>query len=127
LRDELYGQLLASLTQGGEPIATDGDYARWVESWRLTRRGEVLPELGDERMPWAFQRRRALALLSALDLETFCKLEEVAHEEDTLKNAEEGNMVAPFNVERASAKWSQWREATIESYKLRGVISNDLQ
>lgn len=122
MRDELYDQLLASLTQGGEPIATDEDYSRWVESWRETRRGEALPDLGDARMPWHVQRRRALMLVSVIDQDTFCTLEEVAYEIDSLENAEEGKSVAPFDSDKSTADWSHWKERTIEMFGLGGLI-----
>jgi len=81
---------------------------------------------GDERMPWPGQRRRALILVNVIDEETFCNLKRVMHEEDSLKDVEEGNLMAPFDTGQSMVRWSRWKEKIIERYKLGNLATQGL-
>ena len=123
LRDELYDHLLASLTQGGEPIASEEESWRWVESWRLTRRGEQLANLGDERMPWSIQRRKALSLLNMVDQETFVRIRRTMCGEYTLDRAKGREFSTPDCGEtHLRGEWLMWSENMIENYRLAAVV-----
>ena len=47
LRDGLFDQLLASLAQGDEPLATDEEYWRWIRAWGHAHAVRPVPLLGD--------------------------------------------------------------------------------
>ena len=122
LKEELFDQLLASLVQGGEPIATDDEYWQWVKHWRDSRSSEPFPELGYERMPWPVQRYRALKLLEVFDWETDLRLQEVIREEGSAERLENGEAVEGQDIEQLKAEWLKWRSETIQRYRLNAPL-----
>ncbi len=117
MKHELYAQLLASLTQGGEPFPTEEEYRRWKESWVKAHPGEQI-WYGDERLPWPIRRYLALQLLHAFTWPNWLRLAEAIYEDDS--EAEDGE---PFKVEQARDPWHRWREAVIKIYRLEGLVT----
>src|SRR5262249_33651578 len=73
LQNALFDQLLASIIQGDEPLASEEQYWNWIRSGSTSHPRELL----DESTPWPIRRREALNLLQLFDWETVSRLRKV--------------------------------------------------
>ena len=120
-KDGLYEQLLASLTQGGEPLATEEEYWRWMWDWGKLHPGERAPS---DAMPWSIQRRHALRTLRALTWEPVKGLWEGMQRNHALVEQQRpGSFWAAKTEEELRKEWEQWRKALMETYRLEGLVS----
>ena len=127
-KDALYDQLLSSLEQGGESLATEEEYHDWMRQWRKLHPGHT--DAPRDAMPWPIQRRHALRLLDVQ--EVFMRLELTTKElkiwEATRNNPHPPDKAAVrAMVQREEparrAKWEQRRKALIQTYRLEGLVS----
>ena len=131
LKDGLYDQLLTSLTQGGEPIATKEEYSQWErENRNHPYGGDLFFE--NEAVPWPIRRRRALDIVELFTLDQWLRMTEIMHlkvdgtailakSRDHSKEAWEAR--EPVDVEQVRSLWLQWRGNVIRKYRLEGLVS----
>ena len=117
-KDGLYDQLLASLTQGGEPITTEKEYWQWVRENR--NRGT---STFDEAAPWPIRRREALENLWVLD-KTWLPMQEMEHELRKIdaEKSETDEPIEPLDLKQIRADYHQWRNNIIRKYRLEGLL-----
>lgn len=126
----LYDQLLRSLAQGGEPLATPEEFARYVEAWCRAHPGRSFPIL-DDAMPWPIQRYRVLDLLRAFPEETLLRMIEGAHTLEQMERpdregfGESGAPAGAFDAERVRGAVRRWRERMIRHYRLGGLVAEE--
>jgi len=113
-RDELYGQLLDSLNQGGEPLATKEEYAQFVREWTEANPKGNFPLLGGS-LPRAIQRHQALNFINLFNYKFWYDIKN-----DTRKEGEE-----PPDPAKIMAWYRQWRKRLIENYKLDGLVPQE--
>ena len=124
LKDGLYDQLLTSLTQGGEPIATKEECSQWErENRNRPDRGGAL--FADETALWPIRRYDALDTLRVLTYEKlWLPLAEGKHEQRRIdsERSETDEPIEPLDVEKVRADYLQWRNNIIRKYRLEGLL-----
>ena len=116
LKDALYDQLLASLSQGGEPLPDDREYWEFLQE-RHRVYGDVVDD-PDSRWPWPMQRKRAFELLRALTWEAWYNLQKVISEAEQASNGKNGNLPDLNSEEQVKVEWFAWRSEMIQKYRL---------
>jgi hypothetical protein len=120
LKDALYDQLLASLSQGGEPLPDDQEYWEFRRGWfRLYGASEDDP---DPRWPWPMQRKRAFELMRVFDWETYLRIREVISEVDKVERPEIDEQIEHQTEEQFKTEWIKWRSETIQRYRLEALL-----
>ena len=129
-KDALYEQLLVSLTQGGEPLATEEEYGHWLRDWGKSHPGQEAPL---SAMPRPIQRYRALRMLEFLAWE---RVERFWAEERAMKvhfkdkglpyssPLDDDPMLSAETKEELRARWEEWRKAPIEDYRLDSLVTH---
>ena len=120
LKDVLYDQLLASLSQGGEPLPDDIEYWRFLQEWHRVY-GDVAQD-PDPRWPWPMQRKRAFELLKVFDWETYFRLSEVISEDEKAEKPDIEEQIELQTAEQLKTEWIKWRTETIQRYRLEALI-----
>ena len=127
-KDALYDQLLSSLEQGGEPLATEEEYHDWMRQWRKAHPGQTDPPRA--AMPWPIQRRHALMILDVW--EDLMQVEQTAQAVKLWRATrndphppDEAAVEATVQREEPArrAKWEQWPRALIQTYRLYSLAS----
>lgn len=128
-KDVLHDQLLISLAQGGEPLATMEEYCRWLHAWQATNRDR--PALSE--MPWPVQRRWALYILEAFSWQVYrdfnqtVRLLEMFERTQPRPSTREDWATLEGRVKEEEpqlrAEWEAWRHDLIEAYRLEGLVS----
>ena len=117
MQNALFDQLLTSIIQGDEPLASEEQYWNWIRSGSTSHPRELL----DESTPWPIRRREALNLLQLFDWETVSRFRKVIWEVDEPNDSARW----PTELERVKAQWLEWRQVMIQKYNLQGYSVGD--
>ena len=117
LQNALFDQLLTSIIQGDEPLASEEQYWNWIRSWS-TSHPDKSRALLDESTPWPILRREALNLLQLFDWETVSRFRKVIWEVDEPNDPSDWLT----ELDRVKTEWLVWRKAMIDKYRLQGFV-----
>ena len=120
LKSELYDRLLASLSQGGEPLPDDIEYWRFLQEWHRVYGDPVQDP--DPRWPWPIQRKRAFELLRVFDWETYFRLREVISEDERAQNLDIEEQIEHQTAGELKTEWIKWQTETIQRYRLEAML-----
>lgn len=126
IRDGLYDNLLASLAEGGEPLASREEFGAFVAVWRDAHPGARFPIL-DGAWPRPVQRRRALDLLYTFTWPAWLSLERGMHEVLDADPDPDATGEAPTAMVDEAAlrtEWEAWRDGLVRQYRLAGLVAD---
>ena len=126
LKDALFDQLLQSLAQGGEKIATEEEFGRFVRAWCAAHSGKSFPIL-DASFPMPIQRRQALNLVNAFTWESYLNLNKAIWEDELGISAEPESAGDEADLSAFHDAWLDWRDRLIGKYRLDGLISDKIR
>ena len=109
--DSLYDGLIRSLEEAGEPIADEHEFFEFVRAWAVAHSGKNFPIL-DPSFPTAIQRRQALQLVTAFNLEGWLRFFSAAAED----------VGDSFDPELEHGAWLDWRNELVGRHRLEGLI-----
>ena len=130
-KSALYDQLLTSLAQGGEPLATEEDWQNWWNHWCEAhggrRREQPMPR--EEDMPWPIRRLDALKILRVLTWDTITRIWQCLRElnDQDLNGQPSGAwwLATCATEEQLLVDWGEWRREVIQKYRFEGLVSEE--
>ncbi len=125
LKDELFGRLLDSLTQGADPLPTDQEFRHGLDAWKNANPHEKAC-YENENLPWQLRRYWALNVIRGFTRENLLRLHQAIYEEDqTPDELGNGTGVEPLDEEQAKVLWLQWRSIAIREYQLECLVTQE--
>lgn len=138
-KDALFEELLALLSQGGEPLPTEEEYRRWRIGWYAAHPGRFVdgpngshqweaPQPASEDMPWRIQRHAALEEIRVLDWKIIKRAWKAMREEPELSvaNGQPGSPKSWIGTARTEEelreRWETYRRNLISRYRLDGLL-----